>query len=332
MEPDPKSELAARCSQFHSEVERWNSLRDSYFDGLAEDATTLAEELLKQEAAGKGLEKVGFPPCFPWRDTNQDCGATAKGLPPPRKTAHQSETWTDIYMTALPLPSSYHARVREQEVMRKFVDLELDFRRAEAVRTLEDLRTNIVGTEAIKMSKRKVVGKSLTTRAQARIQTADGEVTKAANQYRRHHTLLLVLGLSPTDPHIRPLLDTDLETFDFSSEAKPGKSTRPTSWLWDNLSFVDSPADQRERDFYEEGECARCSILAITDLDLEEARRVHWFRSKALAARWQEELALLLEEMRRTLRFFLHWRNIWNVRARQREQEDELGAAAYARR
>ena len=59
---------------------------------------------------------------------------------------------------------------------------------------------------------------------------------------------------------------------------------------------------------------------------------MHWFRSKALAARWQEELALLLEEMRRTVRFFLRWRNIWNDRARERERQDEHGAAAYARR
>ena len=258
IEPDAKSELAARCSQFHSEMERWDSLRDSYFDGLAEDATTLAEELIKQDAADKGLTKVALPACFPWRDTSKDCGATTKGLPPPRKTTHQSDAWTQIYTTPIPLPSSYHARVREQDVMRKFVDLELDFRRAEAVRTLEDLRTNIVATEAIKMAKKKVVGKSLTTRAQARIQTADGEVTKAANQYRRHHTTLLVLGLSPTDPRMRPLLDADLETFDFSSQAKPGKSTRPTSWLWDNLSFVDSPVDDRERDFYEDGEYPLC--------------------------------------------------------------------------
>lgn len=66
--------------------------------------------------------------------------------------------------------------------------------------------------------------------------------------------------------------------------------------------------------------------------DICQARRVHWFRSKALAAHWQEELALLLEEMRCTLRFFLHWRNIWLARARERERQDEIGAAAYARR
>ena len=59
---------------------------------------------------------------------------------------------------------------------------------------------------------------------------------------------------------------------------------------------------------------------------------MHWFRSKALAARWQEELVLLLEEMRRSVRFFLRWRNMWNDRARARERQDELGAAAYARR
>lgn len=62
------------------------------------------------------------------------------------------------------------------------------------------------------------------------------------------------------------------------------------------------------------------------------ARRVHWFRSRALAARWIEEIALLLEEMRRTVRFFGRSREVWETRARDRDQHNEPGAAAYARR
>lgn len=265
------TELSNRVDNFHSEVARWEGTREVYLDGLADDATALAEELIKhgdhilQPAGGRQPSST-----FPWRDTSHDFGKPAEGLPPPRKTKGQSEPWLSVYETILPLPSSYHASVRRQEVMGKFVELEMDFRRAIALRTLEDLRTNIIGAEVIKMAKKKVVGKTLTMRARAMIQTADSEVEKAANLYRRHRQALLALGMPDDDPHIRPLLDVDVQTFEMSTaQEKPGKSTRPTSWLWGNLSFVDtkqdvktsggepakpeSEQDRRYRDFYEDG-------------------------------------------------------------------------------
>ena len=46
-------------------------------------------------------------------------------------------------------------------------------------------------------------------------------------------------------------------------------------------------------------------------LRFRAALRAHWFRMSATAARWEEEKALVPEEMRRTLRFFgffeCHW-------------------------
>ncbi len=299
MATDGNTELSNRVDNFHSEVARWEGTREVYFDRLADDATALAEELLKQgdqrvdSVAGPrgpstplGLDASAIPLAatearsaaakpaftsrenFPWRDMSDDFGKTAEGLPPRRKLKGQSEAWLSVYETFLPLPSSYHALVQRQEAMGKFVELEMDFRRSMALRTLEDLRTNIIGAEVIKMAKKKVVGKTLTTRARAMIQTADTEVEKVANLYRRHRQALLALGMPDNDPHIRPLLDADVQTFEMSTaQEKPGKSTRPTSWLWGNLSFVDtkqdaetsqpakteSEQDCRYRDFYEDG-------------------------------------------------------------------------------
>ena len=62
------------------------------------------------------------------------------------------------------------------------------------------------------------------------------------------------------------------------------------------------------------------------------ARRVHWFRSSAFAARWKEEVKLLQEEMRRTLRFHAYQRDSWNKHARAKTCNKELGAAAYAQK
>ena len=59
---------------------------------------------------------------------------------------------------------------------------------------------------------------------------------------------------------------------------------------------------------------------------------MHWFRSRALCARWNEEIRLLIEEMRRTIRFFAHFRRHWTTIADGYELEGESGPAAHARK
>lgn len=285
VEPELQSDLATRCNNFHTEVVRWELVRDTYLDTVVDDAIAQVEANVRPlptstEASSSSSNATSVPASpstshlfelpagFPWRDNIKDSGDPAEGLPPVRKSKGQSDAWQAVYDTTMPLPSSYHPLVLAQGVMTKFVELEIDFRKAEALRTLEELRTNIIGVEAIKMSKRKVVGKTQTTRTQARIQTADAEVAKVANHYRRHWLALCALGMPDNDPHLRRLLDWDLQSFDFSPQQKPGKSMQQTSWLWGNLSFVDTKQegqhagmshateqDQRYREFYEDGMC-----------------------------------------------------------------------------
>lgn len=61
--------------------------------------------------------------------------------------------------------------------------------------------------------------------------------------------------------------------------------------------------------------------------------RVEWAKSKACADRWQEEITLLTEEMRRVLRYF-EWKALWWKAQRDRRLQAEIdvreGAAAYA--
>ena len=59
-------------------------------------------------------------------------------------------------------------------------------------------------------------------------------------------------------------------------------------------------------------------------------RRVHWFRTSALACRWREEKLLLEEEMRRTIRFFVHFREHWLTLSRMDEAVGDDARAAYA--
>ena len=52
----------------------------------------------------------------------------------------------------------------------------------------------------------------------------------------------------------------------------------------------------------------------------------------ALRSRWSEEVRLLEEEMRRTVRFYKWNKRDWEVTAEIRENEKLQGAAAYARK
>ncbi|TFK79155.1 hypothetical protein K466DRAFT_456260, partial [Polyporus arcularius HHB13444] len=192
---------------------------------------------------------------------------------------------------SIALPSSYHPLITSRSCMRSFVELESDFRRAEALNKLEDVRTAVISREVIKLHKLKFSGKGITTRNRSMIQEAEEGVTQAANRYRRHWVALRALGLR--DASLRPLAKEDLARFDVSTERDLGKSKRKASWIWENFSFVDSAEDDGSRILY------------------DDARRVHWFRSSALYTRWKEELDIVEEEMKRTVRFFMYWERRW---------------------
>lgn len=61
--------------------------------------------------------------------------------------------------------------------------------------------------------------------------------------------------------------------------------------------------------------------------------RVEWAKSKARADRWQEEIVLLTEEMRRVLKYF-EWKAAWWRSERDRRPQASTairdGLAAYA--
>ncbi|KAI0713022.1 hypothetical protein C8T65DRAFT_695089 [Cerioporus squamosus] len=314
---EPESELDERCQQFHTEVERWEVLRDTYLVPIVHDAAKQVEEdvVAKTSPAQASSSSTtlppadspsptssNLPPTWPWRSTVEDTGDDDQGLPPPRVVDGQCEHWRDVFQTSIALPSTYHSLITSRSCMRSFVELETDFRRAEALNKLEDVRPAVITREVIKLHKLKFTGKSITTRNRSMIQEAEEGVTQAANRYRRHWVALRALGLEDTS--LRPLAKGDLARFDLSTERDLGKSKRQTSWIWENFSFVDSEADDRSRVVY------------------DDARRVHWFCSSALYTRWKEELDIVDEEMKRTVRFFMYWE--------RRDGNGEDGGAAYA--
>ena len=57
-----------------------------------------------------------------------------------------------------------------------------------------------------------------------------------------------------------------------------------------------------------------------------------WFRTSALYMRWKEEVLLLQEEMRRTVRFFGCRRQQWRIVAQQHHSHGDAAREAYARK
>lgn len=59
---------------------------------------------------------------------------------------------------------------------------------------------------------------------------------------------------------------------------------------------------------------------------------VHWFRISALKSRWEEEAEVVVEEMKRTIRFFKFQQDHWLLEGDAHEDSGLLGHAAYARK
>lgn len=307
-EPEANSDLALRCQQYHTEVQRWDTLRETYFTPVVEEACAVVEDAVKLNQAAKFTRDAALisqdeqhrargdsapdlelaaelartsldgerpsekqttspseamdappitvdalPPTFPWRSVAEDTGLGTDGLPPPRTPNGQCASWNDTYENTVALPSSYHPLILEQAVMRQLVNVEMDFRRPEAVRALEDVKTGIIAREVFKLQKKKVSGKGMTLRNQKAIGKVNEEIRASANMYRRHWLRLRALGMPQDDPQLRRLVDADLEHFDVSLERDLGKSKRAASWLWENFSFVDSEQDPRYQTFYNDG-------------------------------------------------------------------------------
>lgn len=83
--------------------------------------------------------------------------------------------------------------------------------------------------------------------------------------------------------------------------------------------------------------CSRCPSYLFTDADYvflhHEALRVEWAKCKARAARWEEEIRILLEEMRRVIAFGEWKADWWDSQAERRAGVDMIlkeGLGAYA--
>jgi hypothetical protein len=163
-------------------------------------------------------------------------------------------------------------------------------------------------------------GSSNVTKARAVLQSFSAKIGRCKATYRSERRALLALV-----PHgswqetYRELLDkhvcgpyaldddADLRATLRTRERLLGGGTKETSWIWTVNLYLD---------------------------DTDEQDRVQWSRLCAYADRWEEELILLPEEMRRVLAFCDWEAGWWEAQVDRRQDSAVLRRAlnAYARR
>ncbi|KAF7293092.1 CxC2 domain-containing protein [Mycena indigotica] len=175
-----------------------------------------------------------------------------------------------------------------------------------------------------------LTGQHQTTKAVKLLQTVTERANSIASRYRRGYLALQLLGCLSKYPALRELKDEhirlpgDEEASDIEARKKlasigpsrgariprhlTSKSRRVMSWIWTAPGAFDNEEEQ-----------------------LHTSMKVEWARAFARKTRWNEEVMLLEEEMRRVLRY-LEWEaKWWREQSQRRENlEAELSAGLHA--
>ncbi|KAJ7741395.1 hypothetical protein B0H16DRAFT_1464573 [Mycena metata] len=217
--------------------------------------------------------------------------------------------------------------------VRGLLDMEAKLRIAQCGNALVKLRARLHAKRHFIMFRNEhVTGQIQSTKARTLIGQIGERVDACAVKYRHARASLIRLsGEAPPEfRELRPQdvqLDGDAGESDAAARKKlamisagrgaraprnaPGASRRTMSWIWTAAGALDD-AEAR----------------------LHESVRVEWARARARKTRWEEEVMLLREEMRRVLRY-LGWQANWwreHVSARTDNLSPDVAAGirAYA--
>ncbi|KAH9910254.1 uncharacterized protein BXZ73DRAFT_83815, partial [Epithele typhae] len=223
------------------------------------------------------------------------------------RAKRKASLFKEVSNADIALPSSFHEAVLKQTPAASLVAAEIKVRRDEAREALDEVRSALILSFSVKLSKKHARSKRVRKEISSTMGSARGDVQAAANKYRRVVKCLLRLGVPLDDPAVHPLEENDLKAMVVSAQGD-------RSWIWDSLSVVDkagTAAHQRYKD---------------------QIESVHWFRIHAMLTRWREERKLLRREMWRTAVFFGFFRQHWLQKAELHERSHKRGKAAYAKK
>ncbi|KAF7795849.1 hypothetical protein EIP86_007016 [Pleurotus ostreatoroseus] len=204
----------------------------------------------------------------------------------------------------------------------ELVSQETQLRHSQCLDALETVRTLIHMRCGLRQYKRvNVCHQGPNTRAQGLLTNLERRIRNSANKYRAARAALMALAGDPQEwnkqygkkllelrpEDIRAPEDDDPDTAHRKKKRKgPAEGRRLVSWIWRGTSDVEG---------------------------LNESVRIEWLKARGRVQRWNEELRLLPEEVRRSIAF-LEWKaGQWDQRALCRQDVDpalQAGLQSYA--
>ncbi|KAJ7117336.1 hypothetical protein C8R43DRAFT_902104 [Mycena crocata] len=248
----------------------------------------------------------------------------------------QDETPPQPERVKLWMPSDVPANEAHQVCVPGLPDMEAKLRVGQCTNSLVSLRARLhAKRHFIGFRNENITGQAHATKASTLIGELGERAMAYGRRYRKGRLALVRLKGADAYPALRKLEDSDIRLDGDNGESDaaarkklgmiaagrgeraprnaPGTSKRTMSWIWTAPGVFD---DDEQR--------------------LHESVRVEWSRARARKIRWQEEVKLLREEMRRVLRYLIWQSEWWLEREATRKasanvsRELEAGLRAYA--
>ncbi|KAF8871980.1 hypothetical protein BD779DRAFT_1453348 [Infundibulicybe gibba] len=219
-----------------------------------------------------------IPPVALLCQKSQESESARNELPP-----HKIQLW---------LPSAIG---KKATFSRHLAEIEWKLRIGQAYESLDALRNNLrIRSHLFKFKDRFIRGQAANTRARNSIDLIQARVDVSGEEYRAARSALVslggLLGKVGWQEKLPILADSDKREI---SEGEFGISDgkQKLSWIWKSLEVAGGKDDS-----------------------LRDALRIEWCKSRARAARFTEEVELLMEEMRRVQRFLAWQEEFWKTK------------------
>lgn len=220
---------------------------------------------------------------------------------------------------ALHLPSALPPHIRNISSVKTFAEKERKLREAQADSALTDIRRQrriLSGLYLFKKLNVSGPGIKANTRMHSLFKRFNHKTLRCAERYRAAREALVALDPSGKwSEHLRPLHQKDIRG-PGKDVNDPGSNGRyEPSWIWLVPRATNVPNPEASEDV------------------LDDSLRVEWSKTKARMERWEEEVLLIQEEMRRVVEYLMWKADWWRGQTGRRSVGDTdilHGVAAYA--
>ena len=166
------------------------------------------------------------------------------------------------------------------------------------------------------------------TMARRDLKMAEDKIQRHLRVYRRARGALQHLKAPREVMDIyKPILANDLTiSGDVVEEQRLGQRNDVLAWFW----HIGAPQGDQGDDWMEECEHSSRIVFTIDSNEESEVYRVNWLWAKAWFDRWQEEVQLVMNEMKWTELWFDHHKDLWAKRAGYSMEQGLIGHSCYA--